>query len=230
VKHTLAVRSFFLLTSACLLLSLPAMAGSELYTNGPINGNSNAWYVVGGVQTISDSFGLPSTSTIGSISFGDWVLEAFGGNAALTVTWSITSAPNGGTVFGSGTSSLTNTLFCSSSLTCGLGNFNVYTSSFPTNVALNAGSYYLNLLNISTSNGSEAGWDINSGVGCAGTGCPSSAYANGMSQGSQGSDSFTLYSPIPEPSTVLDMFGTGAFCLAGVFVRRLRAKLPIRSV
>lgn len=167
MKHPLIVRSLFLLTCACLLLSLPAMASSQLYTNGPINGTLN----------------------------GPGITE---GNT-------FTSAPKGGgTVFASGTSSLTNTLLCTA--------------------------------------GSIQGAGICGGIRCAGTGCPSSGYINGISQGAPGPNSFALNGPncgpegpdspcpVPEPSTVLDMFGTGAFCLAGIFVRRVRAKLPICSV
>ena len=70
-----------------------------------------------------------------------------------------------------------------------------------------------------------AGWDENQGVGCSGVGCPSTAYQSRI--GGIPSESFSLYAPsIPEPSTVLDLFGSGAFGLAGLmFNGRLRQKL-----
>jgi hypothetical protein len=232
MKQPPAVRSFVLLTAVCLLLSLSAMADSQLYTNGPVSGNNPAtgFRSVTGTDTGSDSFGLASASTITSISFGDWVTR---GDTPLTVTWSISSAPNGGTIYASGTSSLSSTFFCSASSSCGHNSYDVYTSSFATNAALGAGSYWLTFTGATASNGGLSYWDVNGGVGCAGTGCPSDAYHNGNDLGTLGSNSFALYgpAPIPEPSTVLDLFGgTGGFCLLGLAVRRFRAKLPIRGV
>jgi hypothetical protein len=207
-----------------VLLSLPAFADSQLYTNGPINGDYHAWSLGSG-NTVSDSFGLGSASVLGSISFGDWVSK---GDTPLSITWSISSSPlGGGTVFASGTSSLTNTLFCSAGPLCGDGNYNVYTSAFATKVALSPGSYYLNLSNIAaTARNNLAGWDENDGVGCSGVGCPSGAYDS--TTGAVGSESFSLYAlnPIPEPSTVLDILGSGAFASVGlIFSGRLRQKL-----
>ena len=160
------------ISSLCLLLSLSAWAGSVLYTNGPVNGNIRAWDIGSSLGfTVSDSFGLGSASTIGSISFGDVV---FPGETPLTITWSISSSKlGGGTVFASGTSSLTNTLVCLSGPGC---SFDVYSSLFSTNVALGAGTYWLNFSGSSTANGDVELWDENDGVGCSGVGCPSTAY------------------------------------------------------
>ena len=112
--------------SLCLLLSVPAWAGSQLYTNGPIDGQDND-YILGNPYGVADSFTLGSASMISSISFGDWVYIQ--NNMPSTVIWSITSAPFGGTVFAGGTSSLTSTLYCSW-LQCGYGFSNVFSSTF----------------------------------------------------------------------------------------------------
>lgn len=220
------LRLFVCVVSLCLLLSLPAWADSQLYTNGPINGNNDN-FTLGDGYTVSDSFGLGSNSTISSISFGAWV---FPGDTPLTVAWSITSGINGGTVYGSGTSSLTNTLFCSAGLSCGQAGLDVYTSAFLTNVALGAGTYYLNLTNATTVENHHAYWDLNAGVGCAGFGCPTKAYLNGPGNNNTGiySESFSIYglNPIPEPSTVMDMLGSGGFALIGLmFNGHVRQKL-----
>jgi len=159
------------LSLVCLLLSVPGMADT-LYSNGPINGNDNA-VGISYIQEVSDSFGLGSASTIGSISFGAWVLE---GDAPLNVSWSISSAPAGGTIYASGTSSLTNSLFCTKGPSCGLNQYDVYNSAFSTNVSLDQGSYYLTLSNATTVKNNGFDWDENDGIGCSGVGCPSSAY------------------------------------------------------
>jgi len=214
------VPGFLLLTFTCMLLSLPAVAGSILYTNGPVNGNNDAWNM-SGPYAVSDSFGLASASTVTSIAFGVWV---FAGDTPTSVMWSITSAPGGGTVYGSGTASLTNILFCHAGASCGLGQADVYTSSFATNVALGSGTYWLNFQGGTSSLFNALYWDENDGVGCSGTGCPSAAFQTFT--GTIPSESFTLSTsiPIPEPEGTMVLFGGGIFTFAGILVRRLRTR------
>ena len=89
------------LTILCLALAaIPAWADS--YNNGPINGTTDAWTINFG-YIVSDSY-VSDGSTVTGFSFGTW---EFPGDTLLTVDWSITSAENGGTVFGSGTASAT---------------------------------------------------------------------------------------------------------------------------
>ncbi len=141
------------------------------------------------------------------------------------VTWSITSGPNdSGTIYASGTSSLTNTIFCYVSNSCGRTFSDVYTSSFTTSVALGPGAYYLNFLDSESSSGGYVYWDQNSGIGCSGSGCPSVAFATGF--GTIPSESFTIYGVVPEPSGLMVIFGGGVFLFAGMLVRRLGVRLP----
>ena len=75
-----------------------------IYENGPVNGTTDAWTINFG-YVVSDSF-VPNGSTV--TGFDIWVWE-FPGDLMTSVDWSITSDPNGGTVYGSGTASVTDT-------------------------------------------------------------------------------------------------------------------------
>ena len=85
------------------LLAVPVSAGT-LYDNGPINGNTDGWTINFGF-TVSNNFTLAGNSTMTGFNFGVWYLP---GDTPQTVDWSITSQENGGTVYGSGTSNLSN--------------------------------------------------------------------------------------------------------------------------
>jgi hypothetical protein len=103
----------------------------------------------------------------------------------------------------------------------------VYTSTFSANVPLGPGTYYLNFSNSNTAQGNFFQWDANGGIGCAGVGCPTTAYSSNFVSPID-SESFSIYglNPIPEPSTVLDIFGSGVFASLGLmFNGRLRQKL-----
>ena len=67
------------------------------YENGPVNRTVDAW-------TINFGFAVSDSITLGGSvnSFDIWVWE-FPGDVMTSVDWSITSAPFGGTVYGSGT-------------------------------------------------------------------------------------------------------------------------------
>jgi len=72
-----------------------------IYENGPVNGTTDAWTINFG-YVVSDSLTLAGQSTVTGFDFGSW---EYPGDTLLSVDWSITSAPNGGTVYGSGTAS-----------------------------------------------------------------------------------------------------------------------------
>jgi hypothetical protein len=62
-------------------------------------------------------------------------------------------------------------------------------------------------------------------------GGPNPGFWNGQCTNCQVDFSTEILAPVPEPSTVLDLFGgTGGFCLAGILVRRFGAKLALRGV
>jgi hypothetical protein len=164
------VYSLAALLVAAVLLTAPA-PGAVLYSNGAINGDLNAWaiYFCGtcdpaGPFLVTDSFVLTGPSTITAVTFGDWVIA---GATPETVDWGISASPFG-TDLGSGTGvSLTSSLFCSASGSCGGGGEDVYSSSFTLNLSLGAGTYWLTLDGGTASAGGFVLWDENGGSSSA---------------------------------------------------------------
>lgn len=73
-----------------------------IYENGPANGTTDAWAINFG-YVVSDSF------TGGNATGFDFYAWEFPGDVVTAVDWSITSAPNRGTVYGSGTANVVDT-------------------------------------------------------------------------------------------------------------------------
>jgi hypothetical protein len=205
---------------AILFLALAAIPGWAYYDNGPINGTTDAWTINFG-YIVSDSY-VSDGGTLTAFEIGVW---EFPGDTMLSVDWSVTSAENGGMVFGSGTvngSNLTDKFISTNQFGY---NIDLITAS-GLNVALVAGTtYWLNLQNAVISSGDPVFWDENSGKGCGSNGCPSSASESAV--GTIPSEAFTTHSgcagacgTVPEPSSIL-LFGSGILSLAGVLRRRL---------
>jgi uncharacterized repeat protein (TIGR03803 family) len=169
---------------------------NDIYDNGPINGNTDAWTINFGF-VVSDTFTMPSGGdTITGGTFGMWL---FSGDTLSTAELSITAGENGGTSYFDQTVNFTQT-----GCTVNEYGYNVcsVTTSF-TGPALNAGTYWVNLQNASVPSGDPVYWDENSGVGCTGTGCPSSASESSV--GTIPSESFTILgSSTTTTSTVCD--------------------------
>ncbi len=148
---------------------------NDIYDNGPINGNTDAWTINFGF-VVSDTFTVPSGgATITGGSFGMWL---FSGDTLNTAELSITSGENGGTSYFDQTVN-----FTQGTCTSNQYGFNVCTetTSF-TGPTLNAGTYWVNLQNASVPSGDPVYWDENSG--------PSSASQNEV--GTIPSESFTI--------------------------------------
>jgi len=205
------------LTILCLALAaVPAFAQQWSYDNGPINGTTDAWTINFG-YIVSDSF-IAQGSNVSSFSFGVW---EFGGDSMTSVDWSVTSAENGGTVFGSGTASgkaLTDTFISSNQYGYDVDKISVTGLNVP---ELKGVTYWLNLQNATVPSGDPVFWDENSGTGCGGTGCPS--LASESSVGTIPGEAFTIGGgggTTPEPSSIM-LFGSGILGLAGVLRRKL---------
>jgi len=219
------------LTILCLALATsPAWAQNWSYDNGPINGTTDAWTINFG-YIVSDSY-IAQGSSVTGFSFGTW---EFSGDSLSSVDWSITSAENGGTVFGSGTAkkggggggTLVDTFISSNQYGYDIDKITV----LGLNVGLNSGTtYWLNLQNAVVPSGNPVFWDENSGIGCTSPGCPSLAQENSV--GTIPSEAFTLNGPctinnnspdcgppIPEPSSIM-LFGSGILGIAGVLRRK----------
>ena len=146
-----------------------------VYTNGPINGEVSAWPISYGF-VVSDTFAVGSGSSIDGMSFGAFL---YPGDVLQAAEVSITSQPNGGTVYFDQTVQFSE----SGCFTDDFGyNVCTATSSSFTPVGLNSGSYWVNLQNATTNTGDPVLWDENSG--------PSQAYTSSV--GTIPSESFTL--------------------------------------
>jgi PEP-CTERM motif len=199
---------------ALCLVAVPAVA-QVIYSNGPINGTTDAWTINSGF-VVSDTFTVASQAQVNGIVFGAW---AFPGDVLESVQIGITSSEFGGTTFFNGVVNFTQG-GCSSNQF----GFNVCTeTSSPFSVNLAAGTYWLNLQNAVVSTGDPIYWDENSG--------PSSASENSV--GTIPSEAFTVLGgtsssttttsttgTVPEPSSIL-LFGSGILGLAGVLRRKL---------
>jgi len=211
------------LTILCLMLgAIPTLAQQDLYDNGPINGTTDAWTINFGYE-LADSFTLLNNSTVGGFNFGVW---EYGGDRLTSVDWLISSFPDGGTRYGSGTAS-------GSNLTDQFLSVNQYGYDIDRitvtglNVALVSGNtYWLTLQNAVVPSGNPVYWDENSGAGCGGDdghggGCPSIASPGGV--GSDPSEAFTIDGPggtTPEPDSFI-LLASGILGLTGLLRRRL---------
>jgi hypothetical protein len=202
-----------LLAILCLTLAaIPAVAQWS-YDNGPINGNTDAWTINFG-YIVSDTF-VAGGSGVTNFSFGVW---EYPGDVMSSVDWSITSGENSGTVFGSGTASgkyLTDTFVSTNSYGYDIDTIAV---SGLTTAVTSGTTYWLNLQNATVPSGDPVYWDENSGVGCGGSGCPSTASESSV--GSIAGEAFTIGGSTPEPSSIM-LFGSGILGLAGLLRRKL---------
>ena len=145
------------------------LQGNDIYDNGPINGTTDAWTINFGF-VVSDSFTVVNdNTTVSGMSFGAWLVE---GDTLESAQLSITSGINGGTTYFNQTVNFTQS-------GCSANQYSydicLETSSAFSGLALNNGTYWVNLQNAVTADGEPIYWDENSGVGCTGPGCPSSA-------------------------------------------------------
>ncbi len=213
----LRIASLSLLALGLMLTAVPAMA-QTLYSNGPTNGNTDAWTVNFGF-IVSDTFNTNDPyTTITGITFATWMAP---GDVLDTAEVSITSSENGGTSYFDQTVS-----FTQSGCVGNQYGYNVCneTGTFDATLA-STGTYWLNIQNASSADGDPVYWDENSG--------PSSASENTV--GTIPSESFTILGSCdgrpcgstttttgttPEPSSIM-LFGSGILGLAGMLRRKL---------
>ena len=154
----------------------PALPQDQvIYENGPVNGTTDAWTINFG-YVVSDSFTLTSAATVTGFDLYTW---EFPGDTLTSVDWSITSSPNGGTVYGSGTvsgSSLTDSFISTNQYGYNIDKI----SASGLNASGGSGTVYLNLQNAVVASGDPVYWDENSGIGCNSPGCPSQAYESSI--------------------------------------------------
>ncbi|MGC2110305.1 MAG: PEP-CTERM sorting domain-containing protein [Candidatus Korobacteraceae bacterium] len=202
----------------CLaMLAIPAVA-ANVYDNGPVNGQVDAWTINFGFE-LADSFVVPSNNQlpINGIDFWVWLIP---GDSITNVQVQLGTMPFSNEFF-DGFVSLTQSGCFANSY-----GYNVCMESgsfAPVN--LSPGNYWLTLQNANVPSGDPVYWDENSGVGCQSQGCPSQA-TNGAI-GTIPSEAFTLSGSstttttgtTPEPGSIL-LFGSGVLGLAGILLRK----------
>ena len=207
-------------TVLCLALAAVPIAAQVLYDNGPINGNIDAWTINFG-YIVSDDFTVSGHSMMTGFAFGTRLLP---GDDVISVDWSVTSGENSGTVYGSGTASVTDQYVSTNQ-------FGYYihldtVSGLDVNLS-GATTYWLNLQNAKVPSGDPVYWDENSGVSCGGDdgkggGCPSLASESAV--GTIPSESFTIngsaVETTPEPASFV-LLASGALGLGAVLRRKL---------
>ncbi|MFZ0312806.1 MAG: PEP-CTERM sorting domain-containing protein [Candidatus Korobacteraceae bacterium] len=205
------------LLASCLMLSAVPAASQVIYSNGPTNGNTDAWTINFG-YIVSDTFNVSSNgTTITGATFAMWLYPD------TTTPWveiSITSGENGGTSYFDQTVNVTQ-----SGCVMNQYGYNVCNETGAFNgPTLNSGAYWINLQGCDLPNCEPVYWDENSG--------PSSASENSV--GTIPSESFTLLGTgssttststtttgtVPEPTSIM-LFGSGILSLIGAVRRRL---------
>ena len=196
----------------CLTIAVVPSTAQQLYTNGAINGTTDAWNISN--FAVSNSFPLPPMPPCchipNAVDFGTWMSP---GDVLLSVEISITSSEFGGTTYFDQVVPVVQSGCVGNQI-----GFDVCTetASFSGGPSLlSGGTYWLTLQNATVGNGDPVYWDENSG--------PSLASENSL--GTIPSESFTIYgSPsngsTPEPSSIL-LFGSGAIALATLWRRKL---------
>jgi PEP-CTERM motif-containing protein len=148
------------MAAGTLVAGSPSALATILYDNGPINGIIGGWTIIGFV--VADSFDLASASSVTEVDFGVW---DYPGEVITSIDWSITSDPNSGTTYGSGTAAVSSS---PAGLPPGSGFFDINQDSFALGpLFLAAGTYFLNLQNAVTTTGTPAYWDENDGPAIA---------------------------------------------------------------
>jgi PEP-CTERM motif len=196
-----------IISIACSVLgAIPAAAGT-LYSNGPFNGDIDAWTINEGFS-VSDSFVVANNSSIQDLHFVYWVFPD--GEELTTVDMQIGSSSFGGnpqTLTG-----VTNTYLGANSF-----GYSLYEADYTFSGIAWSGSGWVTLSNACSTSGCSTEpiyWDENDG--------PSLAYEN--EDGMIPSESFTLTGAggggtTPEPSSVL-LLASGILGVAGVGRRR----------
>jgi len=212
------IASLSLLALCLTLAAVPAMA-QTFYSNGPTNGNTDAWTVNFGF-VVSDTFRFYSPgTTITGVDFAAWMTP---GDVLVNAEVSLTSSENGGTSFFDQTVAFTQSGCVSNQYGYDVCNENGTLPGGGVNLG-SMGIIWINISNASSAAGDPVYWDENSG--------PSGASENSV--GTIPSESFTVLGTssstttsttttgtTPEPSSIM-LFGSGILGLAGMLRRKL---------
>lgn len=203
------ITSLMLLVVVCVVLAVVPASADTLYSNGPTNGDIDAWTINYGFS-VSDSFVVPANSTIQRIDFVYWEEPSF--DVLTTVDMQI-----GATSFAGSIQTLTG--LTSTYLGANSYGYNLFDAEYTFPGIAWSGSGFVTLSNACTTDGCSTTpiyWDENMG--------PSTAYDSGA--GMISSESFTLTGTAPggttpEPGSVI-LLASGVLGMAGTLRRKLR--------
>jgi hypothetical protein len=204
------------LLALCLALASPAIS-QTVYSNGPINGNTDAWAINFGF-IISDTFNVTNSgTTITGGGFGMWLIP---GDTLTSAELSITSGENSGTSYFDQTVNFTH-----GACTANQYGYNVCQENTVFNgPTLNSGTYWLNLQNASVPSGDPVFWDENSGPSMASNSAvgsiPSESFTVLGTSSETTSTTTSTTTSVPEPSSIM-LFGSGILGLASLVRRKL---------
>jgi hypothetical protein len=208
-----------ILSGFVLLCSMMAAAGT-VYENGQVDLNSGAWQFTGSRFWVSDTFTISSgNTTVNGLSIGVFLFIT---DHDPTIEVSISSQPNGGTVYFDQVLQFSE----SNCLANGWGyNICVETANWANGPNLPNGTYWVTLKNGSLPHSMFGLWNQNSGAGCHSTGCPSQAeFFPGTTIPSE---AFTILgtpdgsSQSSPKTTSLLMFGAGFLGVVGIIRKKI---------
>jgi len=214
-----------LLLCALLFAAVPGSADNILYSNGPTNGNTDAWGI-NYLGSVSDTFIVPSGGN--AISGANFAMWLFPGDILQSAEVLITSDKLGG-----GTVYFDQVLFFSQS-GCSGNQYGYNVCQETTNFSgpnLSQGTYWLDLKNARVNTGDPIYWDENSGPSSAAQCCqPREGLSTAV--GTIPSESFTVLAEfttfgasqtVPEPASLVTLL-SGSLTVFGALgaLRRKR--------
>jgi hypothetical protein len=210
MKACFASLSLFALVCLALAAAVPAQAQGNVYDNGPVNGETEAFTINFG-SSVSNSFTVSNNNgNIGGMDFVAWLSP---GDTITSVEIQI-----GNQAFANNLMDMTVSLTQSGCMINVFGFAVCHESGTFNGPDLSNGTYFVTLSNADVPDGDPTYWDQNAGVGCQSPGCPSQAQDNIL--GTIPSETFTLTAQgttstgtTPEPNSIL-LFGVGALAVA----------------
>jgi hypothetical protein len=198
-----------LIAASVALASVGQVTAGLVYSNGPINGQTDNLPINNG-YVLTDSFIVSAPTNLATAQIGLWL---YPGDLPTSVNWSIGTFAFGSDV-SSGDSDLSNVFVGRNA-----PGYDIYESTFSLSGVLTSGTYWLTLQNATSMDGSYVFWDVNFGPSMA----VDSYYGSSF-----GSESFQLYGAsvaTPAPAS-LSLLSIGIVVIVGYSWRHRHRPMP----